>query len=143
MNPAKHIRLSDITEPAPIYSPEQKFISCILNDPQPLPDIFKFLSAQDFEDIGCAWIYAAFDATYSGMAMDTPVWFIKMRDWIVENGDVNATETRLELRALADMHDPETHPVTLALLIRKESLHRKMVQAAEEWARFNVYRGGK
>ncbi len=120
---------------------ESLFISSILNDPQQLPDIFKFLSPQDFEDIDCGWIYSAFLSTWSGMAMDTSAWLVKMRDWLVENGGVNATENRMELRARADAADPAIHPVTLARGIRKDALHREMVRAAEAWARWDVYRG--
>ena len=119
---------------------EPLLISCILNDPQPLPDIFKFLSAQDFEDQDCAWIYAAFDATYSGLTMDTNVWLKKAFEFLTTQPDVNALEARLALRGYADAAVDGSHPVTLARVIRKESLHRRMVSAAEEWARWDVRR---
>lgn len=117
---------------------EQSFISSVLNNPQPLPDIFKILHPSDFENQDYACIYHALQKSYSGLAMDTAVWLKKMFDFIINEYGTNETETRLELRGLADANDPLVNPATLARQIKKASLHREMVQAAEAWARFKL-----
>lgn len=120
---------------------ESKFISHILNDPSDLPAIFKFLSWEDFADSDLAWIYHSFGQTYSGLEMDSNVWLKKMVAYLVENAGVNETENRVQLRALADDKDEGVNPVTLARYIRKESLHRKMIEAVDVYAGFRVFGG--
>ena len=121
-------------------TPEQKFICTILNDPQPLPDIFKFLSPDDFEDADYGWIYYAFLKSYSGMAMDTAAWLKKMYEVLAEDADVNKTELRVMLRGLCDDVLEGVNAETLARVIRKASLQRKLHAAAEDYARFQVMR---
>lgn len=124
----------------PDLTTEHSLISFLLNDPQPLPEIFKFLSAQDFEDSDCAWIYSAFDATYSGMEIDTPVWLKKMFDHLVEATEEKGVDVRISLRGMADAVVAGTNAVTLARAVRKESLRRKMLAAVEAYSAFKVLR---
>ena|SRR3990167_4187346 len=118
---------------------EQLFLSSILNNPQPLPDIFKLLHPKDFENQDYAFIYHALQKSYSGSAMDTSVWLKKMFDFIISEAGSNETETRIYLRGLADANDPRANPATLARLIKKESLHRVMTRACEDWAMYKTY----
>lgn len=136
-----------------ISSYEWKFVGTILNDPQQLPDIFRFLAPQDFEDSEFSWIFFSFQKTYDGLTMDTAVWLKKMFEYFLKEGEPeydyiisNLTDTpakrlKKRLRELADSAESSWHPVTLARQIRKESLRRAMIEAVESYSRFNIHRG--